>query len=468
MNRKKMVFFIAFALIINALQATAIFQVKVEAPSVFEVECTTHDAAGEEFVHKISLKQPSGVANFGIELTFAQFVTLSYGSEFIELYIEPTDDIKIFFKANDLLKTIDFAGQGAANNRCLVGFKRQFRSERVSDFSTNLLSPTLDSTTVARATNWSADTFLIYANADREAELNFIHEHKAMIIKGLYSSLWKNIIYSYDTKLYAFFLFRKMTKEESLRTADRFFPSKGFNYADYDRNETPVFRNALKTFIHFQARQYLEEDDNRDALYATIEKKLNNYDRFWLEKELLLEVLKRERSFSFGRQRIEQYRKDCPFKELVKELDSNYDNYLDVTERAEAPDFQLVTAEGDVKKLSDFRGHVVYINFWASWCRPCIANFEKYANIRKRLYTEGVVLLNLSIDEQPSQYLAALNRLNPLGVNGQPLDMKEAKKQYGLYEIPAYYLIDKFGKFVHLSDKQGGDISEFRKLLAEQ
>jgi hypothetical protein len=90
MNHKRTAFFIAFALIINALQATAIFQVKVEAPSVFEVECTTHDATGEQFVHKIQLKQPSGDANFALELSSAQFVTLHYGTEFIELYIEPT------------------------------------------------------------------------------------------------------------------------------------------------------------------------------------------------------------------------------------------------------------------------------------------------------------------------------------------------------------------------------------------
>ncbi len=467
MNHKKIAFFIALALIVNVLQATAIFQVKVEAPSVFEVECTMHDAAGEEFVHKIQLKQPSGDANFGIELPFGQFVTLHYGSEFIELYIEPTDDIKIYFKANSLLKTIKFSGQGSVNNRCLMGFKREFRSEPMSDFSTNLLSPTLEATTVERATKWDADLFLVFANGDREAELDFMHEYKKKIPRDLYSSLWKNIMYNYDTKLYAFFLFRKMTKEEARRTADRFFPSKGFNYTDYDRNETSVFRNALKTFIHFQTRQHLESD-GQDALYTTIEKKMDNYDRFWLEKELFLEVLQRERTYTFGRQHIEQYRKDCPFQEFIKEIDRKYENYLDVTERAEAPDFQLVTAEGEVKKLSDFKGHVVYINFWASWCRPCVANFEKYANVRKRLSTEGVVLLNLSIDEQPSQYRAALNRLNPLGVNGQPLDMKTAKKQYGLYEIPAYYLIDKFGKFVHLSDKQGGDISEFRKLLAEE
>ena len=173
-------------------------------------------------------------------------------------------------------------------------------------------------------------------------------------------------------------------------------------------------------------------------------------------------------SLSFGRQRIAQYRKDCPFKELIKEIEINYDNYLDVTERAEAPDFQLVTAEGEVKKLSDFKGRVVYINFWASWCRPCIANFEKHADERRQLYTEGVVLLNLSIDEQPPQYRAALNRVNPLGINAQPLDMKETKKQYALYNIPAHYLIDKYGKFVHLSENQGVDIAEFRKLLAEQ
>jgi thiol-disulfide isomerase/thioredoxin len=274
-------------------------------------------------------------------------------------------------------------------------------------------------------------------------------------------------MYTYDTKLYAFFLFKKMTKEEARRIADRFFPERGFNYADYERNETIVFRNALKTFVHFQALLQLDEDENKDALYETIEKKMINYDRFWLEKELLVEVLNKERSFSFGRQRIDQYRKDCTFPELIKELDNKFDNYLDVTERAEAPDFQLVTADGQVKKLSDFKGRVVFINFWASWCKPCLANFSKYANTRQQLYSEGVVLLNLSIDEQPPQYRVALNRLNPIGVNGQPIDMKEAKKQYGLYEIPAYYLVDKQGRLVHLADKQGGDMSEFRKLLAE-
>jgi thiol-disulfide isomerase/thioredoxin len=467
MTGRIILIFSALLLIINTLQATARFRVTVTDPSVFAVECTTHDSTNEEFSHKIELKSPLGEADFGLDITFPQFITFAYGSEIISLYILPTDDMKITFVGNQLLKTIEFSGEGAANNRCLVGFNRRFRNTALSSYATALLSPKLDSTTVARAINWKSTDYLAFANADREAELDFIHEHKALIIKNLYSSLWKNIMYTFDTKLYAFFLFQKIPKDEAKRTADRFFPERGFNYADYDRNETPVFRNALKTFVHFQARLQLDDDDNKDALYQTIEKKLNNYDRFWLEKELLLEVLKQERSFSFGRQRIEQFRKDCPFKELIKELDYNYDNYLDVTERAEAPDFQLVTAEGEVKHLSDFRGRVVFINFWASWCKPCLSNFSKYANTRQQLYTEGVVLLNVSIDEQPPQYRTALNRLNPLGVNGQPIDMKEAKKQYSLYEIPAYYLVDKLGRLVHLSDKQGGDVAEFRKLLAE-
>ena len=208
-----------------------------------------------------------------------------------------------------------------------------------------------------------------------------------------------------------------------------------------------------KLLMKFENTNNNEDDDNKDALYQTIEKKLNNYDRFWLEKELLLEVLKQERSFSFGRQRIEQYRKDCTFKELIKELDSQYDNYLDVTERADAPDFQLVTAEGEVKKLSDFKGRVVFINFWASWCRPCLDELPHSRDLAQKLAGQPIVFLYLSMDENDDIWQKTVKK-QPFAANArhyrrglsaaQPL-----LAQLLIYAIPHYLLLDKTGKIIN-------------------
>lgn len=457
----------AFLLIINSLYSSPYFYLKVETPSVWTAECALQNAQNELRVYKIELRKATNDASFTLDVEEPKFVTLTYAGESFDIFVEPNDDIQIVFKNKQIGKTIRFEGKGAVNNNILCTFQRRFRTDAVSDVKMRFLTPTISKVSESRASSSDAATFLSLVNADKDAAMQFLNESKSKINKKLYSQLWKEINYTYDAQLYAFFLLKNLPTDEFRLTTQNFFPYKGFNYTDYERNETPVFRNALKTFVHYQAKQF-QNDDDPNALFETIEKKLDGYNRFWLEKELLIEVLDKTGNLSFGRQHIEQFRKNCTFKELIKEVDDAYDKYLDVTERAEAPDLQLVTADGRPIYLKDFRGKVVYISFWASWCQPCISNFTKYAEVRNRLNTEGVVLLNISIDEQPEQFRNALVRLNLRGLNVQPMDISATKRLYNLYAIPSYFIVDKQGKFTHLSDKEGRDvILEFKKLLAE-
>ncbi len=135
---------------------------------------------------------------------------------------------------------------------------------------------------------------------------------------------------------------------------------------------------------------------------------------------------------------------------------------------AQAPNIEYVTNNG-MKNLSDSRGEVIYLSFWASWCKPCIENFKKYQPIREQLKAEGVRLVNISIDENLSSWEKALEKYDfIIGENGLANDINKTKLEFNITKTPDYHIINKAGEFVFLSDNYDRDIvAEFRAWVAE-
>jgi len=134
----------------------------------------------------------------------------------------------------------------------------------------------------------------------------------------------------------------------------------------------------------------------------------------------------------------------------------------------EAPDFQYITQEGFAAQLSDHRGEVLYVSFWASWCQPCISNFKKYAPMREELETIGVTLLNVNIDNSKELWKNAMQKHNINGVHVRGTDLDGLQELYELYSIPSYEIINKKGQFVYLSDSPDRHIiTEFKSWLKE-
>jgi len=132
-----------------------------------------------------------------------------------------------------------------------------------------------------------------------------------------------------------------------------------------------------------------------------------------------------------------------------------------------APDFEFQLTDGSTKKLSDYRGQVVYLSFWASWCKPCISGFEKYAAIRQQMKEIGVVLLNVSIDESRSKWTKAIDDYQISGDHGL-VSQAVVMEPWQLYAVPAYEIIGKDGKLLYLSQEEGRSVlDEFRRFVAE-
>jgi len=109
------------------------------------------------------------------------------------------------------------------------------------------------------------------------------------------------------------------------------------------------------------------------------------------------------------------------------------------TEAGETLDFKKV-----LKKL---KGNVVYIDFWASWCGPCIREMPHSKNVQKHFKGENVSFLYLSSDIEQKNWLAGLKRINIKGSHYR-IDPKSKilfKNLFKIKGIPYYVILDKKG-----------------------
>ncbi len=132
-----------------------------------------------------------------------------------------------------------------------------------------------------------------------------------------------------------------------------------------------------------------------------------------------------------------------------------------------APDFEMIMEDGSIKMLSDFRGRVIYLSFWASWCKPCINGFNKYRQLRNDMESEGVLMLNVSINKTPEKWKAAIIKHRPNGIHAR-VEHGDVRDAYQMYNVPRYEIIGKKGQFLYLSEESGRDILElFREFVKD-
>jgi cytochrome c biogenesis protein CcmG, thiol:disulfide interchange protein DsbE len=110
-----------------------------------------------------------------------------------------------------------------------------------------------------------------------------------------------------------------------------------------------------------------------------------------------------------------------------------------------APDFSIVTEHGRTVTRSDFGGKLLVLNFWASWCPPCIEELPSLNQFATEYKSQGVVVLGVSIDKNPHLYE---NFLKQRQVAFETARDPEANisANYGTFQIPETYLIGRDGK----------------------
>ncbi|APR67536.1 TlpA family protein disulfide reductase [Thalassolituus oleivorans] len=133
-----------------------------------------------------------------------------------------------------------------------------------------------------------------------------------------------------------------------------------------------------------------------------------------------------------------------------------------------APAFTLPKLVGEgTYSLSQFRGQVVYLDFWASWCGPCRKSLPLLNNLRGELHQQGFEVLAVNLDEDKASGLDFLKEV-PVSYPTLHDANGTTPNAYGLRGMPTSYLIDRNGimRAVHMGFKPS-DMTEIRAQVVQ-
>jgi thiol-disulfide isomerase/thioredoxin len=128
---------------------------------------------------------------------------------------------------------------------------------------------------------------------------------------------------------------------------------------------------------------------------------------------------------------------------------------------ASAPAFKLPTLDGGVATLDQYRGKVVVVNFWATWCPPCRAEIPELIRLQRAYQARGLTVLGVAMDEEGRPVVAPFVQRERFRVDGVAMSMNyrilmgdsRMGDAYAIDSLPATVVIDRTGRQVHRIDR---------------
>lgn len=122
-------------------------------------------------------------------------------------------------------------------------------------------------------------------------------------------------------------------------------------------------------------------------------------------------------------------------------------------EKYEAPDFTLQTIKGEEVSLSDYRGKIVFINFWATWCGPCRHEVPAFVELQDEYGTDNLVILGISVDQGNRSVVTEFAKEYNINYEILYANGEVVGKYGGIKSIPTTFIVDRDG---YLRDRRVG------------
>ncbi|HSV76674.1 MAG TPA: TlpA disulfide reductase family protein [Bacteroidales bacterium] len=138
-------------------------------------------------------------------------------------------------------------------------------------------------------------------------------------------------------------------------------------------------------------------------------------------------------------------------QDLIDIVQKEFDIVMALAPGQPAPDFTLTDINGNQVSLSDFAGKVVYLDFWASWCGPCMREVPFAKELKKRMANQpDLVFLYISVDTDEAAWrnTVAQQQIQGVHLNVAGFD-HDVPRSYNLRGVPTFFLIGRDGKIIN-------------------
>lgn len=127
-----------------------------------------------------------------------------------------------------------------------------------------------------------------------------------------------------------------------------------------------------------------------------------------------------------------------------------YQRLTPVSPALAPPPLALKNVDGKTIDIKDFKGKVVLINFWATWCPPCRKEMPSIQKLTTKFKNKGLVVLAVNAQEDEDKIFAYINALEPVPEFTVLMDKRgKAMSQWGIQGLPSSFILNKKGKVVY-------------------
>ncbi|MCS6821408.1 MAG: AhpC/TSA family protein [Microscillaceae bacterium] len=229
-----------------------------------------------------------------------------------------------------------------------------------------------------------------------------------------------------------------------------------FQQINQKRNEFQLKAEALNN-------EFIQAANNKEAQERIREKYMQALSQNATEMKALMEKmipsiaiwyglgsLNPDEDFEFLEKISQAFNQKLPHSKYTKQLAEQVAKLKPVAIGQPAPEIVLQNPEGKELKLSDLRGKVVLIDFWASWCKPCRMENPNVVKVYNKFKDKGFEIFGVSLDRTKEEWVRAIaeDQLTWLHVSDLKFWQSSVVPLYQVQGIPMTFLIDREGKIV--------------------